>query len=86
MNLLAPGRTTSGAGQVVPSGEEQIEQRNQRSADADCNKGVVGSDVALWIEVDQGFTGFAGHFGCLRQGGKFEGEPGHIACVLFAAR
>ena len=45
----------------LPSGQKQVDQRNQRSTHPGGDQDVIGSEVALRIEIDQGFKSSVGH-------------------------
>jgi hypothetical protein len=74
-------------GQVspLPSGQKQVDKRDQRSTHPGGDQDVVGSKVALRIEIEQGFIRSVGHFGCLRPHAKSLCEADHIGCVFFVA-
>ena len=74
-------------GQVfsLPSGQKQIDERDQRSTHPGGDQDVVGSKVALWIEVDQGFIRSVGHIGRLRRRAESFCEADHTGCVFFVA-
>ena len=74
-------------GQVfpLPSGQKQVDERDQRGTHPGGDQDVVGSKVALWIEVEQGFIRSLGHFGRLRSRAESICEADHIGRVFFAA-
>jgi hypothetical protein len=65
------------------SNQDEIDQRNQGSADAGGDQGIVGADVGLRIE--RCLVGFSGHFGGLGRAGRSFCELGHIRPIFFAA-
>ena len=74
-------------GQVfpLPSDQKQVDERDQRSTHPGGDQDVVGSKVALWIKVEQGFIRSVGHFGRLRPHAESLCEADHIGCVFFVA-
>jgi hypothetical protein len=69
----------------LPSGQKQVDQRDQRSTHPGGDQDVVGSEVALGVEVDQGFIRSLGHIGRLRPGAESLCEAGHTGRFFFAA-
>ena len=69
----------------LPSGQKQVDERDQRSTHPGGDQDVVGSKVALWIEVEQGFIRSVGHTGRLRPHAESFCEADHIGCVFFVA-
>lgn len=84
LNLFADlADPSKGEGAFVPvlplfSGEEQVNQCDQRGTYPDGDQEVVGSEVALRIEVDQGFIRSSGHIGRLGQTAESLCETDHI--------
>lgn len=68
----------------LPSGQKQVDQRNQRSTHPGGDQDVIGSEVALWIEIDQGFIRFLGHVERVRPGTDSLCEADHTGRVFFA--
>ena len=84
LNLFADlADPSKGEGAFVPvlplsSGEQQVNQCDQRGTYPDGDQEVVGSEVALRIEVDQGFIRSSGHIGRLGQTAESLCETDHI--------
>ena len=89
LNLFAapthPSMGEGAFGQVLPlpSGQKQVDQRDQRSTHPGGDQDVVGSEVALRIKIDHGFIRSLGHIGRLRPGAESLCEAGHTGCFFF---
>jgi hypothetical protein len=69
----------------LPSDQKQVDESDQRSTHPGGDQDVVGSKVALWIEVEQGFIRSVGHIGRLRPRAESFCEADHTGCVFFVA-